>query len=181
MRERIPMYLSLVARTASGSNQSPKYFPWISQTIPSDDRSDSLGWSGGSRSGRPRLPIGRRLPKSSIFGRHHPSTGKAVESENRHIPIKFFLPSTAILTLAPRVVLMLAGVAFESLLLTVRTSDTVGSCTQSQSTRSRSIFRNSQPHTTRSNFTTTTSPRALPSGTSKSRITRMTPCGCQHN
>jgi hypothetical protein len=35
----------------------PRGFPWVSPTLPSDHRLDSLGRSPGSRSGRPRPPM----------------------------------------------------------------------------------------------------------------------------
>jgi len=46
----------------------PRGFPWVSRTLPSDHRPDSLERSGGSRSGRPRPPMPAVAPSEQREG-----------------------------------------------------------------------------------------------------------------
>lgn len=46
----------------------PRGFPWVTRILPSDHRHDSLGQSGGSRSGRPRPPMPAVAPSEQREG-----------------------------------------------------------------------------------------------------------------
>lgn len=60
----------------------PRGFPWVSRTLPSDHRPDSLERSGGSRSGRPRPPMPAVVVrKSKIFVITRDSVSRSTPSE----------------------------------------------------------------------------------------------------
>ena len=76
--------LRLSSSRKTTSSVRPRGFPWVSRTLPSDHRPDSLGRSSGSRSGRPRPPMPAVvIRKSEIFVITKDSVFRSTPSEQR--------------------------------------------------------------------------------------------------
>ena len=76
--------LRLSSSRKTTSSVRPRGFPWVSRTLPSDHRPDSLGRSDGSRSGRPRPPMPAVvIRKSEIFVITKDSVFRSTPSEQR--------------------------------------------------------------------------------------------------